>query len=77
VLDLIKEMYPKATTLADIGITKDREAKILQSISESYSVPQSNPEKEAMQKRLEACVHETRASETVTKAIAKLQERQK
>jgi hypothetical protein len=26
VLDLIKGMYPKATTLADIGITKTREA---------------------------------------------------
>ena len=26
VLDLIKQMYPKATTLADIGIPKAREA---------------------------------------------------
>jgi hypothetical protein len=39
VLDLIKQMYPKATTLADIGITKARETKILQAIAESYSVP--------------------------------------
>ncbi len=39
VLDLIKKMYPKATTLADIGITKAREAKILQAIAEPYSVP--------------------------------------
>jgi hypothetical protein len=62
VLDLIKQMYPKATTLADIGITKAREAIILQAISESYSVPQSNPEKEAKRKRLEAFVQETRAS---------------
>ena len=29
VIDLIKQMYPKTTTLADIGITKAREAKIL------------------------------------------------
>jgi hypothetical protein len=48
VLDLIKQMYPKATTLADIGITKTRE--ILQVISESYSVPQSNTDKEATRK---------------------------
>jgi hypothetical protein len=71
VLDLIKQMYPKVTTLADIGITKaKREAKILQAIAESYSVPQSNPDKEATRKRLEAFVHETRASETVAKAMA-------
>jgi hypothetical protein len=44
VLDLIKYMYPKATTLADIGITKVREEKILQVIAESLSVPQSNPD---------------------------------
>jgi hypothetical protein len=62
VLDLIKQMNPKATTLADIGITKAREAILLQAISESYSVPQSNPEKEAKRKRLEAFVQETRAS---------------
>jgi hypothetical protein len=30
VFDLIKQTYPKATTLADIGITQAREAKILQ-----------------------------------------------
>ncbi len=42
------------STLADIGITKARKAKILQVISESYSVPQSNPDKETTQKRLEA-----------------------
>ena len=60
-------MYPKATTLADIGITKTREARILQTIVESYSVPQCNPEKEAKRKRLEAFVQETRASETVAK----------
>ena len=35
VLDLIKQMYPEATTLADIGITKTREARILQAIAES------------------------------------------
>jgi hypothetical protein len=34
VLDLIKEMYPKATTLADIGITKSIEVKILQVIAD-------------------------------------------
>jgi hypothetical protein len=46
VLDLIKQMYPKATTLADIGITKTREVKgcllevmLLQAIAQSYSVP--------------------------------------
>jgi hypothetical protein len=44
------------------GITKDRKAKILQAISESYSVPQSNLEKEAKRKRLEVFVQETRAS---------------
>jgi hypothetical protein len=55
-------MYPKATTLADIGITKSREVKILQVISESYSVPQTNPDKEATRKRLEVFVQETRAS---------------
>ena len=70
-------MYPKATTLADIGITKAREVKILQAIVESYSVPQSNPEKEAKRKRLEAFVQETRASETVAKAISQVQQRQK
>ena len=75
-LDLIKQMYPKATTLADIGITKAREAKILQAIAESYSVPQSNPDKDA-RKRLESFVHETRASETVARAIAQVQQRQK
>jgi hypothetical protein len=47
VLDLIKQMYPKATTLVDIVITKAREEKLLQAISESHSVPSSNPEKEA------------------------------
>jgi hypothetical protein len=77
VLDLIKQMYPKAATLADIGVTKAKEAKILQAIPESYSVPQSNPDKEATRKRLEAFVHETRASETVAKAIAQVQQRQK
>ena len=59
-------MYPKATTLADIGITKTREARILQAIAESYSVPQSNPDKESTRKRLEAFVHKTRASEAET-----------
>ncbi len=53
-LDLIKQMYPKETTLAYIGITKARKAKILQVLAESYSVPQSNPDKEATRKRLEA-----------------------
>jgi hypothetical protein len=77
VLDLIKQMYPKATTLADIGITKASEENILQAIAESYSVPQSNPDKEATRKRLEAFVHETRASETVAKAIAQVHQRQK
>ncbi len=78
-LDLIKQMYPKATTLADIGIAKTREARILQAIAESDSVPQSNAEKEAKRKRLEAFVHETRASdsETVAKAISQVQHRQK
>ncbi len=52
--DLIKQVYPKETTLADIVISKVREAKILQVISESYSVPQSNPDKETTRKRLEA-----------------------
>ena len=70
-------MYPKATTLADIGITKTRQERILQTIAESYSVAQSNPEKEATRKRLEAFVHETRASETVARAIAQVQQRQK
>jgi hypothetical protein len=40
-------------------------------------VPQSNPDKEATRKRLEAFVQETRASETVSKAIAQVQQRQK
>jgi hypothetical protein len=62
VLDLIKQIYPKATTLADIAIAKATEMKILQSIAE-YSEPQSNPDKEATRTRLEAFVHETRASE--------------
>ena len=56
-------MYPKATTLTDIA--------------ESYSVPQNNPDKEATRKRLEAFVQETTASETVAKAIAQVQQRQK
>ena len=77
VLDLIKEMYPKVTTLADIDITKVREEKILQSIAESYSVPQSNPDKETTRKRLAGFVHETRVSETVAKAITQVQQRQK
>jgi hypothetical protein len=51
--------------------------KILQAIAESYSVPQNNPDKEATRKRLEAFVQETRASETVAKAIAQVQQRQK
>ncbi len=76
-LDLIKQMYPKATTLADIDITKAREVKILQAIAESYSVPQNYPDKEATRKRLEAFVQETRASETVAKAIAQVHQRQK
>ena len=70
-------MYPKATTLADIGITKARESKILQVIAESYSVPQSNPDNEATRERLEAFVQETRASETVTKVIVQVHQRQK
>ena len=74
VFDLIKQMYPKTTTLADIGVTKTREAKILQVIVESYSVPQSNP---ATRKRLEGSIQETRASETVARAIAQVQQRQK
>ena len=65
VLDLIQQMYPKATTLADIGITKTREARILQTIAESYSVPQSNPENEAKRNRFEVFVHETKTSEVV------------
>ena len=48
----------EVTTLAVIDITKDREAKILQVIAESYSVPQSNPDKETTRKRLEAFVQE-------------------
>jgi hypothetical protein len=58
------------------GINKIREARILQAITES-SIPQSNAEKEAKRARLEAFVHETRASETVAKAIAQVQQRQK
>jgi hypothetical protein len=77
VIDLIKQMYPKATTLADIGITKDIEVKILQVMTESYSVPQSNPDKEATRKRLEAFVQETRASETVAKEITQVHQQQK
>jgi hypothetical protein len=77
VLDLIKKMYSKETTLADIGITKAREEEILQVIAESYSVPQSNPDKEATRKRLEDFVQETGASETVAKAIAQVQQRKK
>jgi hypothetical protein len=69
VLDLIKQMYPKSTTLAHIDISKVGEAKILQAISESYSVPQRNPDKESTRKRLEVFVHETRTSETVSKTI--------
>jgi hypothetical protein len=38
--------------------------------TEWYSVPQSNADKESTRKRLEAFVQETRASETVAKAIA-------
>ncbi len=75
--DLIMQIYPKVTTLADIGITKAREAKILQVIAESYSVPQSNPDKEATRKELEAFVQETRTSETVAMAIEQVQQRQK
>jgi len=77
VLDLIKQMYPKATTLADIGITKTSEARTLQAIAALYSVPQNNPEKEAKRKRLEAFVQETRASETVANAISQVHQRQK
>ncbi len=77
VLDLIKQMYPEATTLADIGITKTSEARTLQAIAALYSVPQSNPEKEAKSKRPEAFVQETRASETVAKAISQVHQRQK
>ena len=65
VLDLINHMCPKTTTLADIDITKTREARILQAIAESYSVPQSNPENEAKHKRFEVFVHETKTSEVV------------
>jgi hypothetical protein len=61
-------MYPKATTL---------EEKILQVIAESYSVPQSNADKEATRKRFEDFVLETRVSETVGKVIAQVQKRQK
>ncbi len=70
-------MYPKETTLADIVITKVREKKILQAISESNSVPQINPDKEATRKRLEAFVYETRTYETVAKAISQVHQRQK
>ena len=55
--------------------------RILQAIAVrfcySYSVPQSNPDKEATRKRLEAFVQEARASETVARAIAQVQQRQK
>jgi hypothetical protein len=77
VFDLINQMYPTTTTPADVGITKAREAKILQVITESYSVPKSNPDKEATLKRLETFVQETRVSQTVTKAIAQVHQRQK
>ena len=74
-------MYPNATALADFGITKTREARILQTIpeSESYSVPQSNADKEATRKRLQAFVHEARASEAVTvaRATSQVHQRQK
>jgi hypothetical protein len=73
VIDLIKQMYPKETTLTDIGITKTRETKIIQVIAVSYSVPQSNADKEPTRKRFEAFVQETRTSETVAKAIAQVQ----
>ena len=39
------------------------------------NVPQSDPEKEAKRKRLEAFVQETRAFEKVAKAIAQVQQR--
>jgi hypothetical protein len=48
----------EVTTLAVIDITKDREAKILQVIAESYSVPQSNPDKEATRKRRSFCTRD-------------------
>jgi hypothetical protein len=70
-------MYPKEITLANIGITKAREAKILQVITESYSVPQSNPDKEATRKRFEVFVQETRVSETVAKEITQVHQQQK
>ena len=77
VIDLIKQMYPKTITLTDIGITKTREEKILQVLTESYSVPQSNVDKEATRKPLETFVQETRVSETVAKVIAQVHQRQK
>ncbi len=40
-------------------------------------MPESNPDKEATRKRLEAFVHEMRASETVARAISQVQQRQK
>ena len=70
-------MYPKVTTLSDIDITKTRDARILQTIAESYSVPQNNTVKEAKRKRLETCVQVTRSSETVAKAISQVQQRQR
>ncbi len=70
-------MYPKVTTLSDIDIAKTRDARILQTIAESYSVPQNNTVKEAKRKRLETCVQVTRSSETVAKAISQVQPRQR
>jgi hypothetical protein len=60
------------TTLADIGITKTREERIFQAIAESYSASQSNLNREATRKRLEAIVHDTKDSKTVARAISQV-----
>ena len=70
-------MYPKATTLADIDITKTREARILQEIANRTQYLTEIRISPSKGQTTRSFVQQARASETEAKAISQVQQRQK
>jgi hypothetical protein len=67
VIDVLRQIYNKPVSLADIGINAERSAKIHSAVTE---LSPNISEKDDRRKKLEAQVAELRASECASKAIA-------
>ena len=71
---MLRQIYNKPVSLADIGINAERSAKIHNAVTE---LSPNISEKDDRRKKLEAQVAELRASECASKAISMVKERRK